>query len=269
MEQVFFKSFEMKASEMWIPRTAHTLFLTTRHKTFWASPSGTQKEAEKKQPRGGPAAQRVLHPPCPSHFQLLCLLQTWGQKSQEGDVSVPEYSSVAARAQNIALRLTEALPDFRSYYMCGCTPSPEGGKGQPFAKGWVFIPMYFHEVLEEWMSPMRAKRQTETRITGNRDPGRRLGLRRKLRCGVQKRGWGRERCRKRRHQRLFGVQAFPLHAFKTWRWSVGTLCKVPEAQLCALWWPRRVGWGWWWEGGPRGMGYMHTYSWLTLWYSRN
>ena len=103
-------------------------------------------------------------------------------------MSVPEYSSVAARAQNIALRLTEALPDFRSYYMCGCTPSPEGGKGQPFAKGWVFIPMYFHEVLEEWMSPMRAKRQTETRITGNRDPGRRLGLRRKLRCGVQKRG---------------------------------------------------------------------------------
>ena len=103
-------------------------------------------------------------------------------------MSVAEYLSVAAHAQNVTLRLTEVLPDFRPYYMCGCTPRPEGGKGQPFAKGWVFIPMYFHEVLEKWMSPMRAKRQTETRITRDRDSGRRLGLRRKLRCGVQKQG---------------------------------------------------------------------------------
>lgn len=86
-------------------------------------------------------------------------------------MSVPEYSSVAARAQNIALRLTEALPDFRSYSVCGCTPRPEGGKGQPFAKGWVFIPTYFHEVLQEWMSPMRTK-DRQTRVTGDRGPGR-------------------------------------------------------------------------------------------------
>ena len=114
MEQVFFKSFEMKASEMWIPWTAHTLFLTARHKTFWASPSGTQKEAEKKSPEEGQplGACRTL----PAHHACSCsaFSTDLGAEEPGGDVSVPEYSSVAARAQSITLRLTKALPDFRS-----------------------------------------------------------------------------------------------------------------------------------------------------------
>ena len=70
--------------------------------------------------------------------------QTWGQKSQEGDVSVPEHSSVAARAHNITLRLTKALPDFRSYYVQVCAPPGlRVAKASPFAKGWVFIPHVF------------------------------------------------------------------------------------------------------------------------------
>ena len=98
MEQVFFKSFEMKASEMWIPWTAHTLFLTARHKTFWASPSGTQKEAEKKSPEEGQplGACRTL----PAHHACSCsaFSTDLGAEEPGGDVSVPEYSSVAARA---------------------------------------------------------------------------------------------------------------------------------------------------------------------------
>ena len=44
---------------------------------------------------------------------------------------------------------------------------------------------------------------------------------------------------------------------------------APGGQLGALWWPRRVGWGWWWEGGSWGRGYMYTYGWFTVLYSRN
>ena len=42
-----------------------------------------------------------------------------------------------------------------------------------------------------------------------------------------------------------------------------------EAQLNAFWWPRGVGWGVEWEGGPRGREYIYTYSWFTSLYSRN
>ena len=45
---------------------------------------------------------------------------------------------------------------------------------------------------------------------------------------------------------------------------VGTCYKAQEIQLGALWWPR-----WVWEGGPRGRGYMYTYSRFTSPYSRN
>ena len=32
-----------------------------------------------------------------------------------------------------------------------------------------------------------------------------------------------------------------------------------SAKLGALWWSRWVGWGWGWEGGPKGRGYICIY----------
>ena len=129
-------------------------------------------------------------------------------------------------------------------------------KASPFAKGWVFIPHVFPwgaGKVDE--SPQSEETDRQTRITEDKDPGGRLGLRRKLGCGVQKQEWGRERCRKRRHQRLFGVQAFPLLAFKTWSWSVAS--GKPSTKYRKLSWvfPDDLeGWDgeWWWERGPRG-----------------
>ena len=66
-----------------------------------------------------------------------------------------------------------------------------------------------------------------------------------------------------------------------WLSTVGNCCVAQGAQLSALWWPRRVGWGYWWEGDPRGRGYIyihththththiHNYGWFMLLYSRN
>ena len=60
-----------------------------------------------------------------------------------------------------------------------------------------------------------------------------------------------------------------------WDWHTYTsMCKMEsykaqEAQLSALWWPRALGLGRGWDGGPRGREYMCTYSWFTLLYIRN
>ena len=42
-----------------------------------------------------------------------------------------------------------------------------------------------------------------------------------------------------------------------------------RAQLGTLRGPKKVGWRSWWEEGPKERGYMYTYSWFTLLYSRN
>ena len=46
-------------------------------------------------------------------------------------------------------------------------------------------------------------------------------------------------------------------------------CVTQGAQPCALWQPRRVGWGGRWEWGLRGRGHMYTYGWFILMYGRN
>ena len=47
--------------------------------------------------------------------------------------------------------------------------------------------------------------------------------------------------------------------------AVGSCCIAQGAQLCALWWRRWVGLTGW-KGGPKGKGYMYTYSWFSLLY---
>ena len=39
---------------------------------------------------------------------------------------------------------------------------------------------------------------------------------------------------------------------------VETCCIAQGAQFSALWWPRGVGWKWWWEGGSQGRRYMYV-----------
>ena len=48
---------------------------------------------------------------------------------------------------------------------------------------------------------------------------------------------------------------------------VGTCYKAREAQLRAH--DDLDGWGGEWKGGPRGRGYVYTYSWVTSLYNRN
>ena len=43
---------------------------------------------------------------------------------------------------------------------------------------------------------------------------------------------------------------------------MGNGCIVQRAQPGALWQPRQVEWGWWWEGGLREREYMYIYGWF-------
>ena len=52
------------------------------------------------------------------------------------------------------------------------------------------------------------------------------------------------------------------------RQLMGSCCETQEAVLHVLWWPREWGWGPW-DGGSRGRGYIYTYIWFMLLYSRN
>ena len=52
-----------------------------------------------------------------------------------------------------------------------------------------------------------------------------------------------------------------------WIASGKRLCE-PGSLPSALWQPREVGWGAWW-GDSRRRGYMYTYGWFSLLYSRN
>ena len=48
------------------------------------------------------------------------------------------------------------------------------------------------------------------------------------------------------------------------------ICYITQgAQTRALWQPRGVRWGGWWEGGSRGRGHMYTYGWFKLMHGKN
>ena len=49
---------------------------------------------------------------------------------------------------------------------------------------------------------------------------------------------------------------------------MGICCMSLGTQTEALYQPRGVGWGGWWEGGSRERGHMYTYDWFTLKFDR-
>ena len=65
---------------------------------------------------------------------------------------------------------------------------------------------------------------------------------------------------------LLGHMVFLFLVFK----GIFTLFSAAGGNLlCALWQPRRLGWGGRWEGGSRGRGHVYTCGWFMLMYGRN